>query len=94
MPRPTHDPIAKYNKTLKTWCNWEVEIHHAEHDQSESYAVYRIEKSTGERFFMGCIPTETPVGALMCCASLCQHYYALGRASIEPLEQGATHPQA
>ncbi|EIU1413928.1 hypothetical protein [Pseudomonas aeruginosa] len=30
------------------------------------------------RVFMGCIPPETPVGALICCGSLCLHYYNLG----------------
>lgn len=74
--------IERFNKILQGWCNWEVELNIAEHDQSESYAVYRLE-ADNSRVFMGCIPTETPVGSLMCCSTLCQHYYELGKSDSQ-----------
>jgi len=76
--------VEEYNRILQGWCNWEVELNVAEHDQSESYAVYRLE-ADNSRVFMGCIPTETPVGSLMCCSALCQHYYELGKSDPQSM---------
>lgn len=38
----------------------------------------RILRVGDRRVFMGCIPPETPVGSLICCGSLCFHYYNFG----------------
>lgn len=75
--------IDSYNKALAKHCDWEVELFNSPHNGQYSLKVFRLgskEESQNDhlRFFMGCIPPETPVGALICCGSLCLHYYKLG----------------
>lgn len=75
--------IDLYNKTLAKHCNWEVELFNSPHNGQDSLKVFRLGSKGGSqtndlRFFMGCIPPETPVGSLICCGSLCLHYYNLG----------------
>lgn len=81
-----------YNQVLGKHCNWEVELFTSPHDSQDSLRVFRLASEDGvdcveeggqgrdgdRRVFMGCIPPETPVGSLICCGSLCFHYYNLG----------------
>lgn len=79
----------RYNLILGQHCDWQVELFTSAHDNEDSLRVYRTRDDGAaepSRVFMGCIPPETPVGSLICCISLCSHYYHLG------LRDAASHP--
>jgi len=76
----------RFNETLLKYCDWQVELFTSDHDGEESLRVFRLKAEAdsvagGSKIFMGCIPPETPVGSLICCGSLCRHYYQLGQFS-------------
>lgn len=73
--------FERYNQILGQHCDWQVELFTSAHDNEDSLRVFRMhsEGAAGmERVFMGCIPPETPVGSLICCGSLCRHYFQMG----------------
>jgi len=76
------------NALLEPETGWRVEVAVSPHDQSEFLRLYRkIGASWDQKEFVTSFPRESPVGVIVACGAVANHYYALGKS--EPDEQSA-----